>query len=141
MSNLKLSAFIFGIVFFFSCSKNNSQLAQNNPVYIAAANTPINQQIYITAHPNLQVVGGIDTIPNVGVKGLIVYHASDGFYVYDRACTNDGTTKSNAAKCPACNSQYSISDGGNVLKSPATIPLKRYTASYDGTTEIISVTN
>ncbi|MBS1647841.1 MAG: Rieske 2Fe-2S domain-containing protein [Bacteroidetes bacterium] len=152
MMNLKASLVLFLILLLgFACKKNNpAQSAQNNPVYIAAANTPVNVQVYISAHPALNTVGGVDTIANVGVKGLIIYHASNQFYAYDRACTYDGTTKSNAAvnsyqtfnaKCPACNSQYSISDGGGVLKNPATIPLKQYTVSYDASTNILQITN
>jgi len=139
-------------VFILSCKKStNNQLVQNNATLVQAANTPVNIQVYISAHPNLNVVGGVDTISNVGIHGIIIYHASAGFYAYERACTYDGMTSSAAkifnyqtfsARCALCSSVYFISDGsGSVTHLPATYALKQYTVAFDASSNIIHVTN
>ena len=135
----------------FSCKKSSNQIVQNNATLVQAANTPINVQVYISAHPNLNVVGGVDTVSNVGIHGLIIYHGSSAFYVFERACTYDGTTSSTAkifsyqtfsARCPLCGSVYFISDGsGSVTHTPATYALKQYASTFDASSNILHVTN
>jgi len=134
-----------------SCKKSTNQSVQNNATIVQATNTPVNIQVYISAHPNLNAVGGVDTVSNAGIRGIIIYHASAGFYAYERACTYDGTT-SNAAKifsyqtfsarCNVCGSTYLISDGsGNPTHTPATYALKQYAVSFDASSNIIHITN
>jgi nitrite reductase/ring-hydroxylating ferredoxin subunit len=135
----------------FSCKKSSNQNTQTNATIVLANNTPLNIQVYLSAHPSLNAVGGVDTISNVGIKGLIIYHASAGFYAYERACTYDGTTNAGAkialyntfsARCPACGSVYTIADGsGSVTHSPATFALKQYTVNFDASSSILHITN
>lgn len=138
--------------FIFSCKKSTSaQAVQSNATYVQASNTPVNIQVYLSSHPNLNTVGGIDTVSNVGIRGIIIYHGSSQFYAYERACTYDGTTSSAAkvfayqtfsARCTLCGSVYSISDGsGNVTHSPATFALKQYTVNFDASSNILHITN
>lgn len=135
----------------FSCKKSTPQNVQNNATIVQATNTPVNIQVYLSAHPNLNVVGGIDTISNVGIRGIIIYHASSGFYSYERACTYDGTTSKTAkifsyntfsAKCKLCNSVFTLADGtGNPTQTPATYALKQYATAFDASSNIIHITN
>ncbi len=144
-----LLAFCFLV---FSCKKStNNQLVQNNATLVQASNTPVNIQVYLSSHPALYNVGGVDTVSNVGIHGIIIYRGSSVFYAYERACTYDGTTSSAAkifsyqtfsARCALCGSVYSISDGsGNVTHLPATYALKQYTVSFDASSDIIHITN
>ena len=139
-----------------SCKKSQpAQQAQNNAVLNQAANTHFNIQVYVSSHPNLNGVLGIDTIPNVGVGGLIIVRISTSsdpeFYVYDRACTYDGTTNTHArvfgptggvtCKDNVCGSVFSISDGSGLpTHAPATYALKQYHYTYDGT-NVLTITN
>ncbi|MFI5141608.1 MAG: hypothetical protein ACHQII_04575, partial [Bacteroidia bacterium] len=130
-------------VFFISCAK--TQTPQSNPTVNQANNTPVNVTVLISAHPNLNGTGGVDTIANAGLKGILIYRASTTqFYAYERSCTYDGTTVANAkvsaangsftAKDNVCGSIFMIGDGtGGVTHNPATYPLKQYTVAYDGT--------
>lgn len=157
--NLKYGIFsvLAAIMFaFLSCKKSsNNQQTQNNAVLNQAAITHFTVQVYITSHPNLNTVGGIDTISNVGIKGLIIYRASTTsdpeFYVYERACTYDGTTNANAkvfaspgsfvCKDNVCGSMFNIADGsGSPAHAPATYALKQYHFTYDGS-NVLTVTN
>ena len=149
--------FVLGVTMlaFLSCKKPVNQQTQNNAVLNQAAITHFTIPVYVSSHPNLNVVGGIDTIPNVGIKGLIIYRASTTtepeFYVYDRACTYDGTTNANAkvfaaagsfsCKDNVCGSVFSIADGsGQPSHAPATYALKQYHFTYDGS-NVLTVTN
>ncbi|HEX7414842.1 MAG TPA: hypothetical protein VF411_12435, partial [Bacteroidia bacterium] len=140
---------------FLSCKKSTTQQTANNAVLNLAANTHFNVTVYISSHPNLAGTGGIDTIPNVGIRGLIIYRASNSidpqFYVYERACTYDGTTNTNArvfatsgsftCKDNVCGSIFTISDGtGLPSHAPATYALKQYHFTYDGT-NVLTITN
>ena len=135
----------------FSCKKSTNQNVQNNATIVQATNTPVNIQVYLSSHPNLNTVGGVDTVSNVGIRGIIIYHASEGFYAYERACTYDGTTSSTAkifsyqnfsARCALCGSVFFISDGsGSVTHTPATYALKQYTVNFDASSNIIHITN
>lgn len=137
---------VAGSVLMLSCAK--TQAPQNNATINQANNTPVNFTVLISSHPNLLNTGGVDTIPNVGVKGIIIYRASTSqFYAYERSCTYDGTTVANAkvtagngsftAKDNVCGSIFTIADGtGGVTHGPATYALKQYTATYDGTNSL-----
>jgi hypothetical protein len=138
-----------------SCKKSTTQQTASNAVLTQAAITHFTVQIYISSHPNLMAVNGIDTIPqspNVGIKGLLIYRASTStepeFYAYERACTYDGLSNANAKVAAAsgsftckdnvCGSIFSIADGsGQPTHGPATYALKQYHCSYDGTNVLI----
>src|SRR6185437_13162156 len=128
-------------VLILSCAK--TQAPQNNATVNQANNTPVNVQILISSYPSLNNTGGVQLIPNVGIKGILIYRASTTqFYAYERSCTYDGTTVANAmvtaangdftCKDNVCGSIFSIADGtGGVSHGPATYPLKQYTANFD----------
>ncbi len=134
-----------------SCKKNSTQSVQTNATIVQASNTPVNVQVYLSAHPNLNAVEGVDTVSNVGIRGLIIYHGSSAFYAYERACTYDGTTSTAAkifsyqtfsARCNLCGSAYLIQDGsGSVTHRPATFALKQYTVNFDASSNILHITN
>jgi nitrite reductase/ring-hydroxylating ferredoxin subunit len=78
---------------------------------------------------------------NGGSRGIILYRVSAGeFNAYDRHCTYDSGNScalvsveaSNiSAKDDCCGSKFLITDG-SVIKNPASLPLKQYKTSYDG---------
>ena len=137
-------------VSFFSCAKTQSP--QNNGTVNQANQTPVNVTILISSYPNLAGTGGVQLIPNVGIKGILIYRASTTqFYAYERSCTYDGTTVTNAmvtaatgdftAKDNVCGSIFMIADGtGSVTHSPATYPLKQYTATFTAPNTLV-ITN
>ena len=153
MSKLQYSGFfmlMMIVLSFFSCAK--TQAPQNNPTVNQANNTPVNVTVLISSHPNLYGTGGVDTIANAGIKGILICRASTTqFYAYERSCTYDGTTVANAkvsaangsftCKDNVCGSIFTIADGsGGVSHSPATYPLKQYTVAFDGT-NTLHITN
>ena len=149
MGKLKYGGFfiltVMGVLTF-SCSK--SQAPASNATVIQANSTPVNVTVLISSHPNLNGTGGVDTIANAGVKGILIYRASTTqFYAYERSCTYDGTTVANAkvsaangsftCKDNVCGSIFMIADGSGVVShGPANYPLKQYTTSFDGTNSL-----
>ncbi|MDF2438248.1 MAG: hypothetical protein K0Q95_2624 [Bacteroidota bacterium] len=116
-----------------SCKKEN-----NNNV----PNTPVDIYIY-TNNPsfvNLSVVGGWVYVTG-GIRGILVYRKSTSeFMAYDRNCTYqpdqpcatvvmENTNISATDTC--CHSRFSIYDG-TVYQGPASVPLKAYATSFDG---------
>ena len=139
-SIFKLALLIGTLLFFAHCSKNNPNTVIPN-VYVDAQ-LNINEPSSF----NLQPIGGWLYI-NGGSNGLIVYRANlDEFKCFDRHSTYnvdgwcqvhvDSTGFILADTCSG--SQYSIFDG-TVTKGPATIPLKQYPTTFDGT--YIYITN
>jgi Rieske Fe-S protein len=140
-----------------SCKKKSTtQQTANNAVLNLAANTHFTVQVYLTGHTNLLSANGSDTISNAGIRGLLIYRASlsgdDQFYVYERACTYDGTSNTKAmvfganqtftCKDNVCGSTFTMSDGsGQPAHGPATYALKQYKWSLDGTGNVLTVTN
>ena len=131
----KFSFFLFLFVSITSCKKN-----ANSTVPL----TPVDITIYVNSpsYVNVSVVGGWAYITG-GARGIIIYRKSTTeFNAYDRNCTYqsssacakvfvDGTGI--IAKDTCCGSQFSIYDG-SVINPPATLPLKMYNTSFDGTT-------
>jgi Rieske Fe-S protein len=153
MSKIRYGGFFMLMVIcvvIISCAK--TQAPQNNATVNQANNTPVNVTVLISSHPNLNGTGGVDTISNAGIKGILIYRASTTqFYAYERSCTYDGTTVTNAkvsatngsftCKDNVCGSIFTIADGsGGVSHGPATYPLKQYTVAFDGT-NTLHITN
>ena len=149
VSKLKYGGFFILTVIsalFFSCAK--TQAPQNNATVNQANNTPVNVTVLISSHPNLASTGGVEMIANVGVKGILIYRQSTTqFYAYERNCTYDGTTVTNAmvsaatgdftCKDNVCGSMFMIADGsGGISHGPATYPLKQYTTNFDGSNSL-----
>lgn len=159
MGKLRYGAFFVLVVIcfaFFSCKKKTTtQQTASNAVLNLAANTHFTVQVYVSSHPKLSGPLGSDTIPNVGIRGLLIYRASTTtdpeFYVYERACTYDGTANANAkvnsaqgsfiCNDNACGSVFTISDGSGLpTHGPATYALKQYKYTYDGV-NVLTITN
>ena len=140
LSHFKLAILLFSASFFSNCSKNNPNTVIPN-VYV---NIVLN--INEPSSFELQPIGGFIYV-NGGSNGLIVYRTGlDQFNCYDRHSTynvNDWCqVEVDAARfklIDTCSSsEFSIFDG-SVIKGPATIPLKQYPTTFDGT--YISITN
>ena len=82
-------------------------------------------------------------IPNVGVRGLIVYRASWAqFNAYDRSCPYQTATScapivvinafTCSDTCKNCGSQFNLTTG-SVSKGPSNYPLTAYQTTFDGT--------
>jgi hypothetical protein len=95
----------------------------------------------------LNAVGGW-TYVSGGYRGILIYRKTlTDFMAYDRACTYNPSDpnelikvdNSNVLAVDAhCGSKFIITDG-SVNQGPATLPLKAYTATYDGT--MLHITN
>ena len=112
---------------------------ENNSV----PNVSVDIYIYTTdpSFINLNPVGGWVYITG-GAKGILVYRKSTTeFMAYDRTCTYQ-PSNTNArvsvdssniiATDTSCGSKFLITDG-SVTHSPATLPLKNYQTTFDGT--------
>lgn len=122
---------------FSNCSKDSNTVIPN-----AYVDVQIN--INEPSSFELQPIGGW-LYANGGSNGLIIYHANlDEYICYDRHSTFNvsewcqvAVDSSNFKMIDACSkSEFSIFDG-SVIKGPATIPLKRYPVSFDGTYIVI----
>ena len=122
------------VTLLFSCKKKEQQ------EYVP--NVPVDIYMYASSPSfvNLNAVGGW-LYANGGAKGIVIYRKSNSeFMAYDRNCTyqpNNSCAKveidstSLIAKDNCCGSEFLMTDG-SVLKSPASLPLKQYQASFDG---------
>ena len=123
------------IVFFaMSCKKNNP----NNGVPIIAVD------IYLYTNTpsfiNLNAVGGWVYVTG-GVRGILVYRkSSTEFMAYDRNCTYQPSQPCSTvvvdatnilAKDTCCHSKFSMYDG-SVVNGPASVALKAYNTTFDG---------
>lgn len=129
-----LILFVSILSFFISCKKDK----ENEPV----PNTYVDIYININepAYNNLNAVSGWIYITG-GNRGIIVYRKSlTEFLAFDRTCTYNSSA-ANArvfvdidnitVKDTTCGSKFIITDG-SVLNTPASLPLKQYTTSFDG---------
>ncbi len=130
----KIALILMVIPFFSHCSKNNP----NNVI----------PNVYVEVTLNINEPSSFDLVPiggwiyyNGGSNGLVIYHAdAEVFNCYDRQSTynvNDWcqviVDSSNFKLVDTCSaSEFSIFDG-SVIKAPATIPLKQYPTTFDGT--------
>ncbi len=119
-----------------SCGKGNEH--DTIPNVAVNISFDVNSTMYI----NLSMVGGHEYLVG-GYKGIVVYRVgADEFVAYDRACSHDPlTSNSRLIMDPSssfiltdtvCGSSFLILDG-SVNSGPATLPLKRYQTSFDGT--------
>jgi hypothetical protein len=137
-NSFKIAILLLALPFFSKCSKNNPNTVIPN-VYVE-----VQLNINEPSSFNLQPIGGWIYYAG-GSNGLIIYHANaDEFKCYDRHSTYnvddwcqvnvDSTGFKLIDTCSA--SEFSIFDG-SVIKAPATIPLKQYPTTFDGTFIII----
>ena len=131
---------MLSLPFFSNCSKNNPNTVIPN-VYV-----DVQININEPSSFNLQPIGGY--LYHIGgANGLLVYRVSlDEFKCFDRQSTYEPENWCNVdvdstgfyLNDTCSNSQFSIFDG-TVTKGPATIPLKQYQTTFDGT--FITITN
>jgi nitrite reductase/ring-hydroxylating ferredoxin subunit len=124
------------IMLAFSCKKDKKE----DVIPYAAVDFYVN--ILSTQYTELHSVNGWVYVTG-GVRGIILYRKSiDEFMAYERNCTYqpsntcarvtlDNTNLIAIDSC--CGSKFLMLDG-SVIQSPATIPLKQYRTSFDGTT-------
>lgn len=121
-------------LFFIACSKddNNSNIPLVSVNYYIHTNDP--------AYNKVTVPGGWMYL-NGGSRGIILYRASnDEFRAFDRHCTYNSTSScalvsvennNITAYDDCCGSKFLITDG-SVTQSPASLPLKQYQTTFDG---------
>ena len=134
-SVFKLLLLVSVIVFAFTCKKQ-----QDNNVPSASVD------IYIyTSSPSfidLNAIGGYTYITG-GVRGILLYRKTTSEIIaYERNCTYQpsqpcATVVVDATHILAtdtcCHSKFSLYDG-TVTNGPASVPLKTYNTTFDGTT-------
>ncbi len=134
-SVFKLLLLVSVIVFAFNCKKQ-----QDNNVPLASVD------IYIyTSSPSfidLNAIGGYTYITG-GVRGILLYRKTTSEIIaYERNCTYQpsqpcATVVVDATHILAtdtcCHSKFSLYDG-TVTNGPASVPLKTYNTTFDGTT-------
>ncbi len=123
-----------------SCKKEDT----NNYIPYVTVDLVIN--INNPSNFHLQPVGGWGYFSG-GSRGIVVYHLSqDEFMAYDRhspyqpenGCQVNVDSTSFSLIDPCSGSKFSLVNGG-VEQGPATLPLKQYRTSFDGT--YLRVTN
>lgn len=127
-----LYIFIISLLFL-SCSKDENA---NIPLVTVNFTININNPAY-----NAVSTSGTWMYLNGGSRGIILYRSSNSaFKAYERHCTYDSNNScalvsvdpSNiTAKDDCCGSQFLLTDG-SVIKNPASLPLKQYKTSFDG---------
>lgn len=131
---LKKWYYILFVFILIACSKENN----NSNIPLVTVNYYL--QINNPAYNPVTVPGGWMYL-NGGSRGIILYRASnDEFKAYDRHCTFESTsscalvsieTNNITGLDDCCGSKFLITDG-SVTKSPASLPLKQYQTSFDG---------
>ena len=97
---------------------------------------------------NLNVVGGVTYVTG-GYRGIVIYRKSmTDFAAYDRACTYNVSDPNELVSVDAtsnfivtdshCGSKFLLTDG-SVNRGPATLPLKAYQTTFDGS--LLHITN
>lgn len=135
---MKKTLLIFCVIFFMlqSCDRNN--------------NIP---DVYVQFQIPLSEIGGIGqaiyTNENYGVKGIIIYHEGfNNYLAYERACSYapqescekvelDNLLAPSFLIDSCCGSIFFLSDG-TPTAGPASLPLKQYYTSTDGSYLYIS---
>ncbi len=121
----------------FACKKED-----NNDI----PNVLVDFTVYVTdpQFSALNAVGGHVYVSG-GVKGIVIYrHTLDEFFAMERNCpylpSNGEVVSVDSSgiflKDASCGSKFYMTDGGSVANGPATRPLKRYNASYDGSSAV-----
>ena len=123
---MKLSAYFlsFGLLIA-SCNSQDD--------YIPEIYVNILIDLGLPEYSDLQIPGNSIFIEG-GVKGIVIYHGVGNDYrVYDRNCSYQpslscsviDSVSSGIAYCGCCNSVFSL-ENGDILNSPALLPLKKY---------------
>jgi nitrite reductase/ring-hydroxylating ferredoxin subunit len=100
---------------------------------------PVNINVVVSSHIDLNVPGNYIYFPNHGFAGIILMcidNINHTYYAFDAACTYDisnncsllkeGAIEGVIATCPCCGSKFNLFGGGYILNGPAIEPLKPY---------------
>ncbi len=141
MFNIKKILY-FGLLLSFainSCKKESTNENGSTSGYV-------DMEVNIVNYPVLNAIGGWEYI-FTGTRNLIVYRKSvSEFMAYDRQCTYqpantcapvivDVSSTFISDTCKNCNSKFLLVDG-SVNTPPASLPLSRYQAVWDGANSI-----
>jgi len=130
--------FVFSVILFSQCKKDEPELVKQHPV----PSVPVNLTIYPNDPLNfdIQAIGGWMYFSG-GVNGIVVYRKSEQeFVALERTSTkNPSDPKSRAVVLndnftmhdTISDSKWSVLDG-TVIQGPAEWPLRTYKTSYDG---------
>ena len=99
---------------------------------------PVNINVVVSSHIDLNVPGNYIYFPTDGFAGVILFcfdNINHIYYAYDAACTHDissdcsllqkGAIEGVIATCPCCGSKFNLFNGG-IMNGPAIEPLKQY---------------
>ena len=118
--------FLLTIVLLISCDDNST--ATKNP-FVPNYSFSIDLNTSLPAYSNLKFASNAVYIPNVGVRGLIVFNAGNSYNAFDAACPNQAlsdcstmTIKGINAICPCDSKEFSLFTG----LSDQQYPLKQY---------------
>jgi Rieske Fe-S protein len=111
-------------------------------------NTQPTIKLELADHPELKSVGGFKVIvANAGPCGgsdpvIVIRKDADTVIALDARCTHAGCTvafqkTNNDLECRCHGSTFALS--GTVTHSPATLPLKKYAVTFDGTSIVIDL--
>ena len=132
----KIFCAIILIVFSVSCKKDDSE----NDI----PNVLVDLNVSISSNSSLNAVSGWAYVSG-GSRGIVIYrHTLDEFFAMERHCpylpANGAQVSVDSSgiflKDLGCGSKFYMTDGGSVANGPATRPLKRYNATYDGVNTI-----
>ena len=137
----KLTYILIFSVLIFSCNSKDDFIQD---VYV-------NEFIDLSLDPYNQLItaGSSILIDNIGVEGIIIYHAVGNDYkVYDRNCSYEpslscsyiDSINSTVAYCGCCSSAFLIDQDGIAANPPALLPLKQYNWSL-GNNNILRIFN
>jgi hypothetical protein len=145
-SYLKIGFFLFAAtiaISLSSCSKNKNDVIPDVPVDFTL---DLMDPLFV----NLTAIGSVTVDGNTNNwgsyasggyngNGIIIYNGGDEFYAYDRTCPydyeiNELSIKVNIdftiAKCPRCNTIYSLSSFGTPASGVGRYPLKNYRTNF-----------
>ncbi len=129
------------VLFSMGCERN---LTEPIPQRFVDFTVDLNQ----AGNGNLTGIGGYITVPNEGVKGIIVYHrGQDDYAAFDKSCSYRQAdacaiiqvdSSLLTATDPCCESRFLLSDGSPIV-GPATLVLKQYFVTRSGS--VLHITN
>ena len=137
---MRKSIIIVTILFnILACSKDGQNDVAAIPYIEVDERIDINDPLY----QNLNNIGGWAYITAAGSRGIILYRVSTEIVkAYERQCTFDPTSVCSTTDVDpftlqvndndCCGSIFNLTNG-IVFQGPATIPLKQYSASIEGT--------
>ncbi len=136
----KIAFFFMFLLFFFNCKTPENKIPYVYVNFTIDIDKP--EFFELNAIGNYVYVTG-------GVSGIVVYRDGlNDFFAYDRACPFDPEcgrvfVEDNGYRLrdSCCNSEFSLTMDGAVLKGPAEKPLRKYATYYNQNTNELLITN